>query len=477
MNEVENLVYIEIGNLHEHPANPRKDVGDVSELAESIKVNGVLQNLTVVPYYSQVHKREIEGLYTVIIGHRRLAACKKAGIEKVPCVIAHMTDQEQVRTMMIENMQRSDLTLLEEADGFQMMLDMGESVSSIAEQTGISESTVRRRLSLTKLDRNEMKKAQERGATLQDYAKLDQVKDPETKNKVLGYIGTADFNQKLQTAVREEKDREWFEHIVEQFRESGWCQEIDATERNTLKGSTIEYQRNYSAMNKYALAKPADADRVQYYYFIGKTQVDLYRTKTAEEAPISQEEQRRRQLKERLDTIIEELEYQDQDFRDLRETFIEEFSAFNRYREEIQAFAVKAMLYRLDGGYHYFDMEELAGMLEIACTEDEKLEPKQLNEQLWKCPEKVLLCLAYILLEDGRNSWWRREWNSSIRACVPVYEPNKKLDLLYVCLKSLGYEMSSEEQSASGGGCMQFVEAQKLIEQYKEEQEKAGAQL
>lgn len=54
---------ISIEKLHLHPKNPRKSVGDVSELAESIKKNGVLQNLTVVP-------GKIEGTYTVIIGHR-----------------------------------------------------------------------------------------------------------------------------------------------------------------------------------------------------------------------------------------------------------------------------------------------------------------------------------------------------------------------------------------------------------------------
>lgn len=473
----DSLVYIETGNIFEHPANPRKNVGDVTELAESIKVNGVLQNLTVVPYYSQVHKREMEGLYTVIIGHRRLAACKLAGIEKVPCVVAHMSDQEQVRTMMIENMQRSDLTLLEEADGFQMMLDMGESVSSIADQTGISETTVRRRLNLVKLDRDKVQKAQERGATLQDYAKLDQIKNPEKKNEVLSHIGTADFNQKLQTAVREEKDREWLDHIIEQFRESGWCWEINADERNNLKESTIAYRESYSTWNMRLLTKPADADRVRYYFYVGKSQVDLYRTKTAEEAPVSQDELKRRELKRKLDAIMQELEYQDQDFRDLRESFICDFGAFNRHREEIQAFAVRAFLFNSDDlGGSEFDEEELAGFLNIECGEDDELDQKQLNELLWKCPEKVLLYTAYLMLETGYRQWWATKWDNAVKASIPYYVPNPQLDLLYSCLKNLGYEPSTEEQSASGGGRMQFIEAQKLVDQYKEDLKEAGDQ-
>ena len=63
---------ININHIKPHPDNPRKDVGDVTELAKSIKVNGIMQNLTVVP--------AAEG-YKALIGHRRLAAAKKAGLK------------------------------------------------------------------------------------------------------------------------------------------------------------------------------------------------------------------------------------------------------------------------------------------------------------------------------------------------------------------------------------------------------------
>ena len=105
--------------LKPHPKNPRKDVGDVTELAESIKANGIFQPLTVLSGDC------IDG-YTVVIGHRRLAAAKLAGLKKVPCNVAEMTEQEQISTMLLENMQRNDLTVYEQAQGFQMMLDMGD---------------------------------------------------------------------------------------------------------------------------------------------------------------------------------------------------------------------------------------------------------------------------------------------------------------------------------------------------------------
>ena len=134
---------ISIDRLYPHPQNPRRDVGDISELTESIRANGVFQNLTVIEGGAGVPKGA-EG-YTVIIGHRRLAAAKAAGLTELPCSVVEMDEREQVATMLLENMQRSDLTVYEQAQGFQMMLDLGETEQSIAEKTGFSKATVRHR--------------------------------------------------------------------------------------------------------------------------------------------------------------------------------------------------------------------------------------------------------------------------------------------------------------------------------------------
>lgn len=95
------ITMIPIGMLVPHPDNPRKNTGDISNLANSIKQSGVMQNLTVVPY---------ENKFRVIIGHRRLAAAKEAGLKELPCVISNMNFKEQCATMLAENMQRVDLT-------------------------------------------------------------------------------------------------------------------------------------------------------------------------------------------------------------------------------------------------------------------------------------------------------------------------------------------------------------------------------
>ena len=84
MEERRDIVYIGIDHIHTHPENPRKDLGDLTELAESMKKQGCLQNLTVV------NNPEEEGTYWVVIGNRRLTAAIQAGIETAPCQIVEM---------------------------------------------------------------------------------------------------------------------------------------------------------------------------------------------------------------------------------------------------------------------------------------------------------------------------------------------------------------------------------------------------
>ena len=112
--------------LHPHPDNPRKELGDLTELAASIKENGIFQNLTVIPGH-YLNSREYiakcvdEGGdaaaaaaawtpkavwssedYTIIIGHRRAAAAQQAGLYELPCAIVEMDEREQMQTMMVE---------------------------------------------------------------------------------------------------------------------------------------------------------------------------------------------------------------------------------------------------------------------------------------------------------------------------------------------------------------------------------------
>lgn len=177
------IIYIEAGHIRPHPENPRKDLGDLSELAESIKKNGILQNLTVIPVDGE------PGEYMAIIGHRRYAAGMQAGIEKFPCQVAeNLTPREQMSIMLEENMQRNDLTIFEQAQGFQMMLDLGETEDSIAEKTGFSKTTVKHRLNIAKLNKKVLQeKEKDEGfqLSLKDLYELEKIPDIKTRDRIL----------------------------------------------------------------------------------------------------------------------------------------------------------------------------------------------------------------------------------------------------------------------------------------------------
>lgn len=180
--EEQRIVNMAIEHIHPHPMNPRQHLGDLTELTESIKKRGILQNLTIVPQEGK------PGEYLTVIGNRRREACILAGKKEVPCVIKEMSEKEQIATMLEENLQRSDLTVIEQAEGFQMMLDLGETEESIAKRTGFSRKTIQHRLNIAKLDQDELRgKEQDESfqLTLTDLYALEKVDDIETRNKIL----------------------------------------------------------------------------------------------------------------------------------------------------------------------------------------------------------------------------------------------------------------------------------------------------
>ena len=205
------IVMLKRAQLHPHPDNPRKDLGDLEELRESIKERGIMQNLTVVPIPCK------EGQYVILIGHRRFAASEGI-LDELPCVIAEgLTDREQVGIMLCENMQRSDLTVFEQAHGFQLMLDLGDSVEVISQKTGFSKQTIKHRLEISKLDKKAIDEAQEFfQLTISDYIELEKVKDIEKRNEILSCVESSralkdevnDYLDELKSEANEKKYKE-----------------------------------------------------------------------------------------------------------------------------------------------------------------------------------------------------------------------------------------------------------------------------
>lgn len=138
-----------IVQLIENPDNPRKQIGDIADLAASIREQGIKQPLTVTP----TGNMDIDGreTYRIVIGHRRYNAAKQAGLTTVPVIIEQMTRRQEREVMLVENCQRSDLTPLEEADAYQGILDLGASVEDAARKTGRSTQFVRDRVKIARI--------------------------------------------------------------------------------------------------------------------------------------------------------------------------------------------------------------------------------------------------------------------------------------------------------------------------------------
>ena len=180
------IVYLNRSQLEPHSDNPRKDLGDLEELRESIREHGIMQNLTVIPTDDTLEH------FRILIGHRRFAASEGI-LTELPCVIAEgLSDREQVGIMLCENIQRSDLTYIEQARGFQMMLDLGDTVETIADKTGFSEKTIKARLEINKLDEETLGEASERfQLSIADFMKLSKVKDVEKRNEILESVDSS----------------------------------------------------------------------------------------------------------------------------------------------------------------------------------------------------------------------------------------------------------------------------------------------
>ncbi len=122
-----------------NPHQPRRifKEEELKSLAASITVDGVIQPITVT-------RTNIAGKYLLIAGERRLRASKIAGLSKIPAIIREpMTDQEQLRVALIENIQRQDLNVLEEAEAYQSLIeDFGLTQEQCAEKVGKERSTV-----------------------------------------------------------------------------------------------------------------------------------------------------------------------------------------------------------------------------------------------------------------------------------------------------------------------------------------------
>lgn len=295
--------------LHPHPDNPRKNLGDLEELRESIRAHGIMQNLTVVPVDDDLND------FKILIGHRRFAASEGI-LYELPCVIVEgLSDREQVGIMLCENIQRNDLTWYEQGRGFQMMMDLGDDIDAIKEKTGFSEKTIKHRLEIAKLDQKTLEKDRSWQLSLSDLIELEKVKDLKQREKILKESYSSDnFKERVKIWIREENIKNNLKAAKKILKDLGIGEN---------KGAAKRWSSDYMIVKEFDLRKDiapklvdfecvADRTKVDYFsevsysslYIMRKKGKEAKRKKTKEELEEEQRRKTRKQLNEAHQAVV-----------------------------------------------------------------------------------------------------------------------------------------------------------------------------
>ena len=180
---------IDIEKIKANENQPRTIFDDekIAELATSIKENGLIQPLIVRKYNRN---------YQIIAGERRYRACKLAGLKTVPCIIKDIDDKQMDTYAIIENIQREDLTPIEEANAYKTLIDTyGMSQTELANKVGKKQSTIANKLRLLKLS-DEVKDALKSKQITERHTRAMLSLQPEKQEEVLHEVIDKSLNVK-----------------------------------------------------------------------------------------------------------------------------------------------------------------------------------------------------------------------------------------------------------------------------------------
>lgn len=215
-NDGEKIEKIKIIDIEPNRNQPRRnfDMEAIEELAESIKIYGVIQPIIVT---------KKDGYYEIVAGERRWRASKKAGLTEIPCIIRNDDERKTKEIALIENIQREDLNPIEKAKGFKQLIDeYGLKQQELADIMGMNRSTVTNCLRILNLDPRVIDLALEGKLTEGHCRSLLGYEDPEVQYKMaLKIIETGqtvrDIERNLKNAKNVKKnskeDRKKYEAI------------------------------------------------------------------------------------------------------------------------------------------------------------------------------------------------------------------------------------------------------------------------
>ena len=441
------IVMIPIGRLKHHPENPRKDLGDLTELAESIRKNGIMQNLTVV--YEKLGEVDT-GRYLVVIGNRRMEAAKLAGVEELPCVISEMDHKTQIATMLEENMQRADLTVYEQAQGFQMMMELGYTAKDISEKTGFGETTVRRRIKMAEMDPKLLKKACEaqdtdRQITLFDFDRLAQVESVKERNALLKDIGDSNFEWKLKRALKVQQANRMKPAAHKAIQEAK-LKKIPQNERYSGK-----YRQMYGSnceLDKWDEKKPfiPKVDE-ELFYDEDDTDIIFFTKEKKQKAQAPKKSPEELEKEKQIDLAWKTAERVAEASTDLRRRFAEGLTVSPKNAMRMMQWAMIAPISAMMS----YNTPTLALQKKFdlnSMSIPDRIE--KMSRIILEMPQKQWPTLILMMFE-GEKEPKELSFTCGGRYDFPKYDRKVRLEICYEWLTEFGYQMSDEEIQMMSG--------------------------
>lgn len=485
--ENEELTMLPVSAIYPHPDNPRKDVGDVTELADSIKKRGILQNLTVMPghwitleemaavvkAYTEDPTDELKELietkwsdegYTTLIGHRRTAAAKLVGISKAPCRIVYgLTKNEQISMMLEENMQRNDLTIYEQAESFQLMLDLGETVETLSDKTGFSKSTIYRRLNIAKLDQELLKKKENDESfqlTLKDMYELERVEDVDERNMILSQASSSEnLKYRIEQNVRDKQREKKGEELVALLKEKG-VQQSETDIRGYTPGYESVDNINLWNIESAVLPElPEDISDLVFYHFPGssitiKRKIEVPEEDNSNDSKSIEFALKIRDGSSKLNSIEASLGEHFGEFVDMT------VHGKIPVKDDLQVIN-SLIVIGMQMGFSSFSFRSLCECIDEHYQDYDGEKKKNVERMAQNLPVTVyVLCALHNNMIYGRNIYnsWNNEFNTEY--AMLVYK-------LVMETKHMGFTPSDDEFKLIKGTHPLFDEIKKLIEQRK----------
>ena len=253
------MLHSDIDSIRPNPYQPRKQFskGALEELCESIQQYGVIQPINV--------RKIASNKYELVAGERRLRAAVMAGLKEIPAIVININDNDSAVLALIENLQREDLNYLEEAEGYNNLInEHGFTQEELARKIGKSQSTVANKIRLLRLPPLVKKILSDNNLTERHARALLKLPDEQLQLKVLRIVCEKGLNVK--------KTEELIEKVIDKYLGHGKDKPAEKKLTKTIKDIRIfvnTIRQAIELMKKSGVhAKAAQFDRGEYIEFI-----------------------------------------------------------------------------------------------------------------------------------------------------------------------------------------------------------------